>query len=977
MRVQPLNVDDAGLVPTRNASGSRRLSQTETSLGSEGLRSYGVGSIGLSSRTSSVMSVDVEYPSFSTEMAKVKSVKVEWFLTSWSRRVVDNMYFVALTTILTIWALTGDDLRLIFTHKPADIAFNTIVICSMVVFTAEIFLSLKGRADYPGSFFMVLDIVATVSMLLDITWFVEELDTFLGGEESDDGNANSLRSGRSAKIGAKVARIVRVVRLVRIVKLYKAYHDARLERLRKKERLERERTGTSPGEFDDWDEEDLQDDRVRKDSQESQIGKKLSDLTIRLLIVLILALLLVLPFLAREEVNLLPFSADYGADAVWQAFEAYGQGSREQEDYEESMLKYIYYHNWFAHEEGQEIDQDSAKNSYSQLFWVGVSGKDDAAVTRRAAAATIREAVFAGWQTDARADDRLTASMYSYGDMPQQVHGIITGNWTTRCNKGSFFSLGFSMLAQEVPGVLSHVIGCPDDLRYQEAMKYAPQVISISQYDVYHLAFWFDVRPFIRQESVLSLATTFFVLVLLISGSIWFMSGSNKLLVHPLEAMMMRVKEIQENPMNAMKISDEEFKAEQREKVNQHLKRKYMMSSFVERLMSCCCEGPTQDLMETSILEKTIIKLGSLLVLGFGEAGANIISHNLSGGNTVGVDAMVPGELVHAIIGVARVRDFSVATEVLQSKIMTFVNQIAEIVHGVASEFHAAPNRNSGDVFLLIWRDTEEEDCSTTRLAELSLLACAKMLAALHRSPVLATYRSHPGLQNRLGENNQVNMSFGLHSGWAVEGAVGSEFKIDASYVSPNVAVAHSVEAATRAYKVSLIISQAVTEWCGPAFLSKLRRIDCVHVSGSREPMELFCMDLDYRCVRVEEPDKCEVIPMWNTRIRFKARQYLENEKKSALSSDYNPAEAFNCDKVISAMRRRYTVDFFQLFNAGYQNYKEGEWEVASTMLSGTKACIGYEDGPSEALLQFMASHSLQAPKTWNGIREFAELDVD
>jgi len=974
MRVQPVNAEDAGLAPTRDPP--RRVSTTEIPLG-ESLRSNG-----LPARKRSVMSVDVDYPNFPPEIKKVntvKSIKVDSFLTAWSRRVVDNMYFVLLTTVLTIWALTGDDLRLIFTDKPTDIVFNIIVICSMVVFAAEIFLSMKGRADYPGSFFMVLDVIATVSMLLDITWFVENLDTFMGGEDSEDGNANSLRSGRSAKIGAKVARIVRVVRLVRIVKLYKAYHDARLERLRKKERLERERQGTAPGEYDDWDEEDLQDDRVRREGQESQIGKKLSDLTIRLLILLILSLLLVLPFLVREEVNLMPFSADYGADSVWKAFEGVDQGSHEQEDYEESMLKYIYYHNWFAYEEGQDIDFDSAKNSYSQLFWVGVSGKDDAMVTSKAAVASIREATFTDWQNSNRADGRTTNAMYSYGAMPQQVHAIITGDWSTRCDKGSFLSLGISMLSQEVPDVLSHVIECPGDLRYMEALKYAPQTMTISQYNEYHIAFWFDIRPFIRQESILGLITTVFVLVLLISGSVWFMNGSNKLLVHPLEAMMTRVKEIQQNPMNAMKMSDEEFKAEQREKVNRHLTRKYVMSSFCERLQSGWCEGPTQELMETSILEKTIIKLGSLLVLGFGEAGCKIISQNLAGGNTVEVDAMIPGELVHCIIGVARIRDFSAATEVLQSKIMTFVNQIAEIVHGVASEFHAAPNRNSGDVFLLIWRDSENVDGSTTRLAELSLLACAKMLAALHRSPVLATYRAHPGLQNRLGKNSQVTMSFGLHSGWAVEGAVGSEFKIDASYVSPNVTVAYSVEAATRAFRVSLMISQAVTEWCGPGFLSKLRCIDCVHVAGSREPMELFVMDLDYRCVRVEEQERSDKKNpvVWNTRIRFKARQFLETEKKSTLSSDYNPYEAFNSDKVIFAMRRRYTVDFFQLFNAGYQNYKEGEWEVASTMLSGTKACIGYEDGPSEALLRFMASHSLQAPKTWNGIREFAELSLD
>ena len=46
--------------------------------------------------------------------------------------------------------------------------------------------------------------------------------------------------------------------------------------------------------------------------------------------------------------------------------------------------------------------------------------------------------------------------------------------------------------------------------------------------------------------------------------------------------------------------------------------------------------------------------------------------------------------------------------------------------------------------------------------------------------------RGHPGLQQRLGTSCRVNLSSGLHYGWAIEGAVGSEFKIDASYLSPN-----------------------------------------------------------------------------------------------------------------------------------------------------------------------------------------------
>merc|ERR1711874_727443 len=110
------------------------------------------------------------------------------------------------------------------------------------------------------------------------------------------------------------------------------------------------------------------------------------------------------------------------------------------------------------------------------------------------------------------------------------------------------------------------------------------------------------------------------------------------------------------------------------------------------------CQNQAQaEPMETAILERTIIKLGTLLALGFGEAGAHIINHNMAGKNTAGVNAMVPGSRVDCVIGHARIQNFSVATEVLKSKVFTFVNQVAEIVHGVVNEFHGAANKNNGD----------------------------------------------------------------------------------------------------------------------------------------------------------------------------------------------------------------------------------------------------------------------------------------
>lgn len=76
----------------------------------------------------------------------------------------------------------------------------------------------------------------------------------------------------------------------------------------------------------------------------------------------------------------------------------------------------------------------------------------------------------------------------------------------------------------------------------------------------------------------------------------------------------------------------------------------------------------------------------------------------------------------------------------------------------------------------------------------------------------------------------RVKMGFGLHFGWAIEvnqynnmvnlncclynkqGAIGSDFKIDASYLSPNVNMASRLEAATKQFGTGLLISGALRD---------------------------------------------------------------------------------------------------------------------------------------------------------------------
>merc|ERR1712151_1024694 len=102
----------------------------------------------------------------------------------------------------------------------------------------------------------------------------------------------------------------------------------------------------------------------------------------------------------------------------------------------------------------------------------------------------------------------------------------------------------------------------------------------------------------------------------------------------------------------------------------------------------------TPEPMETVVLEKTILKIGALLALGLGEAGAEIIGQNMKGGDSSALNAMIPGRKVDAIFGFCDIRNFTDATEVLQDQVMVFVNRIANVVHTCINEFFGSPNKN-------------------------------------------------------------------------------------------------------------------------------------------------------------------------------------------------------------------------------------------------------------------------------------------
>lgn len=162
------------------------------------------------------------------------------------------------------------------------------------------------------------------------------------------------------------------------------------------------------------------------------------------------------------------------------------------------------------------------------------------------------------------------------------------------------------------------------------------------------------------------------ILVLLIAFVLMVNADVVKFVVYPLETMFEKVQRLSRNPMSVIK-------------------------SMIEEDLKPKKEGSK----EIHMIDKSVTKVAYLLVIGYGEAGTGIIIKNM---NRSGTRVDIPGEKVIGIYGFCDIRNFTDATEVLQTKVMTFVNRIASIVHTNVVKFGGSPNKNIGDAFLFVWK---------------------------------------------------------------------------------------------------------------------------------------------------------------------------------------------------------------------------------------------------------------------------------
>jgi len=142
----------------------------------------------------------------------------------------------------------------------------------------------------------------------------------------------------------------------------------------------------------------------------------------------------------------------------------------------------------------------------------------------------------------------------------------------------------------------------------------------------------------------------------------------------------------------------------------------------------------------------------------------------------------------------------------------------------------------------------------------MSLMSFVLMLAGIRSSWKCDAYRDNEDL-NAWMPNYRVALGFGLHIGWAIEGAIGSTFKIDASYLSPNVNMSNILEASTKEYGVPLLFTGDLVNYFSDKVKKEIRMLDCVKI-GIKD-YELYTIDLNFDKIQLEDSSNTTYSAIW------------------------------------------------------------------------------------------------------------------
>ena len=456
------------------------------------------------------------------------------------------------------------------------------------------------------NFFFWLDVISTLSILLDIGWVSEQLFQS-GGSTSLQSTASLARAGRASKIGARAGRIVRIMRLIRLVKLYKHAQQALLEK-EKKQQLAAEK------EKSDYRDVPIGASDYRRGSISNFNFSSVN------------------PLERRGSLTKIPFdpnSSGMNNTMIQNIEEDDFNNSQElpSPGIQKSSLPILTEEN---DEKAPALTETNLGRKLSDL------------TTKRVITIVLAVIISIPLLQQTTYVEKTTvmegflSDIYALKNKPCTPIFDLTVNTMVDKYKDSslplvFLELQHSNISPNCPSII-----------YEKNSTALSSLRTIERSIYIHtedLVAFFDNRESIVLGAWLSIGRTIFICIVLTYGALMFSNDANSLVLAPIESMVEKVKRIAKNPLEAAQIEENEAFAKElveKEKEETQLKEfdkrkltKEEKRKLKKELKQKNKQEKEESNYETQILERTIIKIGALLALGFGEAGSEIIAKNM------------------------------------------------------------------------------------------------------------------------------------------------------------------------------------------------------------------------------------------------------------------------------------------------------------------------------------------------------------
>jgi class 3 adenylate cyclase len=284
---------------------------------------------------------------------------------------------------------------------------------------------------------------------------------------------------------------------------------------------------------------------------------------------------------------------------------------------------------------------------------------------------------------------------------------------------------------------------------------------------------------------------------------------------------------------------------------------------------------------------------------------------------------MIPGRRINVIFMVIKINDFVEITDVMREQITVLLNKIIKVIHVTAEKWSGQANKNDGDKLLITWRlpDIEESESEKneqlleqrTEFADKSLIAAVKIVSEIRRVTELAYFSKNPHIVKRFGPSYRPMLTFGLHMGWTIEGAIGSESKIDACYMSPHKTISERVEDLTHYYDMQILVTESLYNLMSLKARNTLRKIDVITMAESKEPRGVYTFDLSFNSAAEQNlPEDHEVGDL----IKLQEYESINIESFKNKGVDY----MFTLDSDIVGLQT-HIQEFNPIFRQAFKSY--------------------------------------------------------